>query len=76
MTEFVAIGQHYWGRGQTAEEAKKAFRKQDGVLSLGYSIYEFQPPLEFWNVTGLGYITWKGEGKPIVSEFPPKGTKR
>jgi hypothetical protein len=71
----LVIGNHYWGHAEDLATAKKNFRQQGGQLSLGYSIFEFGS-LEFRGVTQMGYIQWKGDGEPVVTEVPPKGKKR
>ena len=69
----LVIGQHYWGHGKDVAEAKKIFKQQGGVLSNGYAIVDFGDDLEFEGVNPIGYVLWKGEGDPKVTQIPPKG---
>lgn len=56
----VVMGQFYWGRGDTLDEAKKNFKSQGGSLIRGYTIYEFPPETLFMGVNGMGFISWDG----------------
>lgn len=72
MTDFVVIGQHYWGRGETLDKAKRRFRQEGGELSRGYSILAFPDDSEFVGVnTVTGAVEWHGP-EPEVTEVPRK----
>jgi hypothetical protein len=71
---FVAIGQHYWGKGNSAARARSNFRRQGGLLGRGYTLLEFPPGTEFKGVDMMGYVHWVG-AEPTATEYPPRKAK-
>ena len=76
----VVIGQNYWGKGKTVQEAKAAWKKvsYNRRLKDGYTVVEFDAETEFTGVDGMGRVHWRsldGEppNQPTVTEHPPKG---
>lgn len=67
----VIIGQFYWGKGSTLDEAKKEFRKQGGSLSRGYVILTFDAETEFGGVDDMGrYHYTRRDGKDEQPNAP------
>lgn len=54
----VVIGQHYWGKGQDVDEAKRNFKREGGSLVNGYTILEFSNGLIFRGVDQMGRVHW------------------
>lgn len=58
---FVVIGQNYWGKGDSLDEAKAAWKRQSGgsrKLTGGYTVIEFDDGQEFTGVDMFGNVTW------------------
>ena len=73
----LVIGQHYWGHGHDLAQAKKQFRLEGGVLSLGYMIFEFPAELTFTGVDMIGQVHWERDEKhadikPTVTDIKPR----
>lgn len=66
MPEYVIVGDHYWARGATQEEAKSQFRKEGGRLSRGYVLLYFNGTTShFVGVDNVyGAVSWTGE-RPV-----------
>lgn len=59
--QVLILGPNYWGKGDTADEAKKAFRAAGGSLSRGYIVYAFPKGLTALYVNGMGAVSWEWE---------------
>jgi hypothetical protein len=76
MTVLV-IGQNYWGHAKDLAGAKRQFRLEGGVLSCGYSVFEFPPELTFTGVDMIGQVHWERQPehadiKPVVTDHTPR----
>lgn len=67
----VVMGQFYWGRGDTLDEAKRNFKAEGGSLMRGYEIFEFPPETLFMGVNQMGVISWDGP-EPKRTKVPAR----
>lgn len=58
-----------WGTGDDLAQAKRNFTKYGGALREGYTVYTFNPGLEFTGISGMGSIQWRTRDG---SEYDPK----
>lgn len=71
---YLAIGNHSWGIGETAKEAKKNARRYEARTRL--SVYKLPEGVSRCRVDELGRVYWDGEpGTKLTHVAGPKRLK-
>jgi len=74
---YIAMCPHYWGKGETPDEAKRKAREAGARVRVNERkwLVKLMPPgtTEAW-VDGMGAICWKGnpDEMPSIVETPRK----
>ncbi len=69
----VIVGYHYWGVGDTLDEAKRNMRKAGGRLGDGYYVVVFDDQTTFDGVDMAGGISYRGN--PPIERRQVAGSK-
>lgn len=72
----VIVGNGYWAKGNTLQEAKLNFNRHGGKLRNGYDVATFEPGTEFKGVDRFGSAHYVGNAPTVVTVAAKKAATK